>query len=401
MPRQSVLIFLAMVVACSPRLASSQPDTRTTPSQIELPINVEFKLADPDFSITSDEKLAFLQQSSVGAGTLSDGTYFTVRSSFFLTNGTTDASTLVILGDPAAVNPNATEAIQRLKSSFKPQFDPSLSREQRKAKIKQLDDRETQLTKKTAALNILSGAQSNNSQIVAEKLKQLRAESQRLDFDRSAKNARRQALLEAVNGQRNALDRAKQDDAILKELRELVKLRERDVEVKQQLLQGGQLQATEVASARTQVSETKIRLAERESQVAKAGKGELLDRLTDELAMVSVDVSEIEIRLEQIRDTLTRYDLNHIDDEKLSAVIQSDPDLRADEQTNVDVMRQKLQEQLVQIWRERFNLKVQTIDIEWDGRRTLNTLPIIPERRGARGGRGARGPATSPSPAVP
>jgi hypothetical protein len=276
-------------------------------------------------------------------------------------------------------------AISRsLKERLK--FDPSLSKEERAARIQKLDAQEADLNQKIAALNLLNGVQPDSNGLLNEKLKQLRAEAQRLEMDRAAKEARRQALAMEVDRQRAASAKALGEDPVVKELQNIVKLREQELDIKQKYRNGGGPTVPgEIPAAEAQVSEAKIRLAERESQLGKSGKGELLDRLTDELAMVSVDVTETELRLNQVRNELKMYDPRSIDANGLDRVIQADPVLRQDKSgsNNALTLRDQYWSELSKLYVERLSLKVTDIDVQQNG-------PFEVGGRGA-GGRGGFG----------
>jgi hypothetical protein len=277
----------------------------------------------------------------------------------------------------------ATAIARTLKGQLK--FDASVSKEERHARIQQLDAKQADLDQKIAALSVLNDVQSDTKALLNEKLKQLRAEAQRLEMDRAAKEARRQALAMEVDRQRAATARALGGDAVAKELQNLVKLREQELDLKRKYRDGGGASSPgEIPAAEAQVSEAKIRLAEREAQLGKSGKGELLDRLTDELAMVSVDVTETELRLGQVRGELRMYDPRSIDATGLDRVIQAEPVLRQDESGNNNALalRDQYRNELSKLYVERFNLKVADVDVEQNG--PLNML-------GGRGGAGGRG----------
>jgi hypothetical protein len=269
----------------------------------------------------------------------------------------------------------------QLKSRLK--FDSSISKEGRLAKVAQLEAQEADLNRKISALSVLNEVQSNTKELLSEKLKQLRAEAQRLEMDRTAKEARRQALAMEVDRQRAVAVAARGDDAIAKELQNLVKLREQEATLKRSQISTGIVPASEGPAVEAQLAEAKIRLAEREAQLSKAGKGELLDRLSDELAMVSVDVTETELRLQQVRNDLRMYDPRSIDPQGLSRVIASEPALREERSGNNNAisLRQEYQAQLQKIYAERFNLKVADIEVVQNG-----PLQPISGRGGRRGG---------------
>jgi hypothetical protein len=235
---------------------------------------------------------------------------------------------------------------------------PDLTNEQRLAKLKEIEARIASLWKQNGALSVLSEVKSDPPALLKEKLQQLRQEVQRLEIERNAKEARRQALTRAIDEQRRRAEAARQDDQVAKEMRKLVELRENEYQRRKE--SGGTTSELETALA-----EARIRLAERETNVGKAGKGELLDRLTDELAMISVDTTDLELRLHQVQDELSQYNLANIDASKLDALVKDHPDLAYNNTSgeNATKLGQQLREEIQDLEIQRFQLMVTDVSV--------------------------------------
>jgi hypothetical protein len=235
---------------------------------------------------------------------------------------------------------------------------PDLTAEQRLAKLKEIEVKIASLWKQNGALSVLSEVKSDPPALLKEKLQQLRQEVQRLEIERNAKEARRQALTRAIDQQRVRAEAARQDDQIAKEMRKLVELREN--EYQQRKASGGTTSDLEAALA-----EARIRLAEREANVGKAGKGELLDRLTDELAMISVDTTDLELRLRQVQDELSQYNLANIDAAKLDALVKDHPELSYNNTSGINAtnLGQQVRAEIGDLEIQRFQLMVTDVSV--------------------------------------
>jgi hypothetical protein len=84
----------------------------------------------------------------------------------------------------------------------------------------------------------------------------------------------------------------------------------------------GAATTAELGEARAKLADARIKLAERENALAKAGKGEILDRLADEMTMVSVDLTDVRIQLDQIEHKLAQLDPATATTQSLEQVIK-------------------------------------------------------------------------------
>src|SRR6185369_6924140 len=106
------------------------------------------------------------------------------------------------------------------------------------------------------------------------------------------------------------------NDVITQELAKILNLRMQELDAhRERITKLRDMNAISEAEVQAQIkqnelaiSEARIRLAERQAQLGKSGKGELVDRLTDELAMVSVDVTDLQIQYDRLRQDLKMYD---------------------------------------------------------------------------------------------
>jgi hypothetical protein len=164
-------------------------------------------------------------------------------------------------------------------------------------------------------------------------------------------------------------------------MRKLVAMREADLAHQKASLAAG-AGNVHIADAEAALAEAKIRLAERDASLGKAGKGELLDRLTDELTMVSVDATDVEIRLNQVQSELKLYSLDKMDPANLEQLVKRDPVLGFSSNNSAAYeLRDKLRAEYEDIYRQRFALKATGVTV-------TAANPISVASRSSRGGRG-------------
>ncbi|HEY7088900.1 MAG TPA: hypothetical protein VH518_12475 [Tepidisphaeraceae bacterium] len=237
--------------------------------------------------------------------------------------------------------------------------DPAgMTAEQRSARLKDLAGELASLQRKITALNGVWAQATDPSGVLLEKLNVYRQTLQKLEMERAAKEARRVALREGIDRTRKEVEEQRSEDPIASELRKLVKLREEEVARAQALSKANTISRDELAQTDAALSEARIRLAEREASLGKAGKGELLDRLSDELAIVTIDLTELEVQMSQASYQLKRYDPATIDSKKLDELLADQPQLGGKNQTRVNALLEDLEQQVTHLRLERFALKV-------------------------------------------
>ncbi|HVT88790.1 MAG TPA: hypothetical protein VHD56_08070 [Tepidisphaeraceae bacterium] len=265
--------------------------------------------------------------------------------------------------DPSAV-PNAIEFVSgKLKEQLK--SSASLTVQQRTERIKANLAEEAAMNQKIMALSTLDAAQGNVSALLTERLKQLRETRQKLEMDLVNKESRRRALENAVAEQQKASATERDRDPVLNEMRKLVSLREEELKLKKAQFSTGIIPAAEGSAAEAQLSEAKIRLAEREAALGKAGKGELLDRLTDELVMISVDATDVQLQLAKVKDELATYDPHEMDVKRLDELMKRDSTI-FDAGVKTSRLSNEFKNRIRQLQSERFALKTTDVSVTID-----------------------------------
>src|SRR5262245_2636559 len=236
--------------------------------------------------------------------------------------------------------------------------------EQRKARLEEIKKQVSMLSTKEQAVLTLLNARGDSSEMIRKRIEQLRASLQQLDMQMTAKQARRAALQQGVAQQRKQAEAQGQDDAVARELRKLVELRGDAMARTKQLRDQGMVAQAEAREPEAALLEAKIRLAEREAELAKAGKGDVLERMADELAMVSVDLMELDIQLSRVRDQLNRYNVSVNNPKQLDELLAQEPQLGGGDAAALIALQEDLRKQSIQLQRERFALIVEDVKLE-------------------------------------
>lgn len=131
------------------------------------------------------------------------------------------------------------------------------------------------------------------------------AERQRLELEKVGKTARRQAIEDQVASQSKQIEARVKEDPIAAELEKVVDAREQAVTRMQKHLEAGQpFTASEISDAVATAAEARARLLQRRLDATAEVGGETLEALNRELTTLSIDLHELDARLEFIKNEL-------------------------------------------------------------------------------------------------
>lgn len=184
--------------------------------------------------------------------------------------------------------------------------DNGISPDERRNRLEKLQQELEQIKTAKGVLQTLVDAQPSRNEALTERIKALRAEKERLEMMRSAKEARRMALDMGIGTQQMAVDKVKDSDPVAAELSSVVKLRETEIKLIEAQYKLGTATATDLTAAQAKLAEAKAQLADRQAVVIKTGKGAILDRLADEMALVTVDLTDIRLQMHTIDEELAK-----------------------------------------------------------------------------------------------
>jgi|GEM_PF-6984536 len=174
-------------------------------------------------------------------------------------------------------------------------------------------------------------AGSDSVTLIAGRITALRNQIQTVGFDLKAKEIRRTAL-EMAMAQRQKRDTdagaiAEKDDAIVSQLRQLVDLHKQQLQTMESQFKSGTAGRGDLEASQSALVEAEIRLAERINELHGSGNSELISRLTDELALASVDLTELNLRLHDLTDQLDLYEKAGTDSTAMTELMHAVPEL--------------------------------------------------------------------------
>ena len=134
----------------------------------------------------------------------------------------------------------------------------------------------------------------------------LEQERQRLELDNLGKTARREALEEQVAVQSERAAKKVEEDPVMAELRKVVELREGQFKRIEEAHAAGMAPRGELDEAMARLAELRAKLLERRQQATIEAGGEVLGAFNRELLTLSVDLREMNARLEFVNKRLDR-----------------------------------------------------------------------------------------------
>jgi len=208
-------------------------------------------------------------------------------------------------------------AARRVVTAFVEQ--PPLTNDERDKSMKAVLEQMADVEEK---MNLLEAIAKNNRtigpEILKERIKNAELEKQRLEMDLTALRVRRDAITRQLEQGTKDVNEALAGDEVLQRLREIIPLREKEVERVQRMVDQSLASKEELTGFREKVVEARIRVAEREQALRQGNKAGLLERLNDELATTMINQAEMEVRLALLREQQPSIDVKQIDDEKLT-----------------------------------------------------------------------------------
>jgi hypothetical protein len=209
-------------------------------------------------------------------------------------------------------------AAKRVVTAFVEQ--PPLANDARDKRMKEVLE---QMAAVEDNMNLLEAIAKNNRtigpEILKERMKTAELEKQRLEMDLTALRVRRNAIARQLEEGTKDVNEALAGDEVLQQLREIIPLREKEVERVQKMIDQGSASKEELTGFREKIVEARIRVAEREAALRQGNnRAGLLERLNDELATTMINQAEMEVRLALLREQQPSIDVKQIDEEKLT-----------------------------------------------------------------------------------
>lgn len=227
---------------------------------------------------------------------------------------------------PAGTVTNADQAkayISTLRELVR--SDPAMPKEARAKRVAEIRAAIDSLQNQSNALIAILAETPDITKQFANRLTQLREKEQNTRSDLIALEARQEAIQMGLNELRKDAAMQRDRDVVAREMEKIVSLREEQVDRARKQFQQGISSTSEVARAEAELAETRLRLLERQANIGKSGKGELMDRLTDELTMVSINTTDLRIQLSSIASEIYRIDPQKMTAGTLEAIMKNQP----------------------------------------------------------------------------
>jgi hypothetical protein len=239
-----------------------------------------------------------------------------------------------------------------------------LTHEQRAERLKQVKAELFATDARLNTLRSLRDARPDAGKLLSEKLNLLNDAYQNLELQFQAKEARKVALREGLDGVKREAAKQRDDDVVTAELEKLLKMHMDELARSKQMHSQGMLSSAELTNREAALSEAKIRLAERQTELARGGKGDLLERMSNELAMVSVDLLELDVQLSRCKAQLAEYDIASRNPQQLEELLAKNPQLGGKDLAGFNALLDELTNKLAQLHRERFALSVDDVSLQ-------------------------------------
>lgn len=240
---------------------------------------------------------------------------------------------------------------------------PKPVKEQIEQRLREIDEQLSNLKDKMDLLLTLSRSTATiGPEILQERIKAVELEKQRLEMDLAAMEARSQAIAKQIGRVEHQIHENFRDDDILKQLREIVVLREQGAERMRELIEQKVASRSDLAGAEEKIAQAKIRVAEREEALRQTTKSSLLDRLNDELATMMINRAEMDVRLAMLRDLQPPIDMKELDEQKLERLMEQYRHLFRDA-GSLPPLYYQLAKQAAELRREKLALLVSEVKV--------------------------------------
>jgi len=194
-----------------------------------------------------------------------------------------------------------------------------LPKDERDKRVREIDEKIANIEDKKQLLGTVAANTAKlGPEILKDRIKAAELERQRLEMDLAAQRVRSDAIAKEIDRIRAQAEEKLQSDAVLKQLREVVKLREEQRARMKQLFDTGSASQAAMAEADEHIMNANIRVTEREEAIRVSTNSSLLERLNTELASNMINRAEMEVRLEWIRRQQPSIDVKDLDEEKLN-----------------------------------------------------------------------------------
>jgi hypothetical protein len=208
---------------------------------------------------------------------------------------------------------------------------------------------EAELGRMQQELRDISGSRILDGDRILGEIEDIRNDIQRLEMEQDSDKVMGDAITRQIAEIQAKIQKDIEDDAVTKELKELVALQQQNFQQVEKLYKSGSASLIDdVADAREKLTRARIELAQRREQLSKSSGGNRIESLNSQLANYTIKEIQNRARLSNLKQQLIKA-------ENLLA--------RADHyemlSLKIDIAKQNLQETI--LWRDRMNRRIRMI----------------------------------------
>lgn len=153
--------------------------------------------------------------------------------------------------------------------------------------------------------------------MLGSRIKEDELNIRRFEMDLLSKETRAKALRDQIKRINVEVDDRVSADPILVELKKVVDLRKRSLARAEELVKQKSISSSELEKEQEQLLEAQIRVQERTESLRQRAGGDVLGRLSGELATVMIDIAELSAKLSYLSANGLQVDIHRIDEAKL------------------------------------------------------------------------------------
>lgn len=311
--------MIVLLIACVAGIASAAPGPATTQADGTRYASRDVSLRSTNNELSWDRLIQIINQRSAETapkilGLRGDDTSDWLGFRPVVSSHAIELSLTVNLARFPSAKPAAKEYVDDLVSTLQDSVRDDFAKAQDQQIVPLKEDEAVaqrdleQAVKESAELRAkirkLAGRADISSKTITEAMTKLEEESMQLELDIMAKTARRDALAKEIADQSEKVQQKTAKDAIASELEKVVKARETQVERVKTMAGSGQASPSEVDSAIAQAAEARAKLLERQRDAALEAGGDTIAGLNKELSTLSIDLHELNARLEFVKSRL-------------------------------------------------------------------------------------------------
>jgi hypothetical protein len=207
---------------------------------------------------------------------------------------------------------------------------------------------EHDLSMKQENLRSISGSRILDRDLILGDISDIRNDIQKIEMEQASDQVVVDLTTKQIAEIQAKMRKEIDNDAVTRELRELLSLQQRNFQNVEKLFKNGSASASDLAVAQQKLARARIEIAQRRDQLSKSAGGNQIESLNSGLANYSLSTTQNKIKLEHLVHRLKEAEdlLWKADEYELLSL-------------KIDIAKQNLQETI--LWRDRMNRKIRMI----------------------------------------